>query len=201
MPVRLCKSLVVPLALCLTCAAHAETGYVTDILSLGLHRAQDTSDAPFRTLRSGDEFEVLSRNGYYARVQLPDGTTGYVKSAFIVADKPARLIVDQTAAERDRLQAELADLRAAFAEPAARLDAMRQEATRLREERDTAAGRVAELEEANAALVSRQARYRHSLPFGWVAGAALLCLAGGVLLGLWWTDRQIRRRHGGIRVM
>ena len=35
-------------------AAHAETGYVTDQLSLGLHNASDTSDRPFRMLKSGD---------------------------------------------------------------------------------------------------------------------------------------------------
>ena len=192
---------VLLLALCVAASARAETGYVTDILSLGLHRAADTSDAPFRTLRSGDEFEILSRDGYYARVRLPDGTTGYVKAAFIVTDEPARRIVDATAAERDRLAAELADLRAAFAEPAARLEALEQTAARLTGERDAAAARAAELESANAELVARQARYRFSLPYGWVAGAGLLCLLGGILLGLWWTDRQIRQRHGGIRVM
>jgi SH3 domain protein len=184
-----------------TCTAYAETGYVTDILSLGLHRAPDTSDGAFRTLRSGDEFEVLSRNGYYAQVRLPDGTTGYVKAGFIVTDKPARLIVDETAAERDALAAQLADLKAAFAEPAARLDALTAEAASLKKERDAAQARAADLEAANAALVLRQEQYRYSLPYSWVAGAALLCLLGGLLAGLWWVDRQNRRRHGGIRVM
>jgi SH3 domain protein len=179
----------------------AETGYVTDVLSLGLHRAEDTSDAPFRTLRSGDAFEILERDGYYARVQLPDGTTGYLKANFIVTEKPARAIVDETAAERDRLAAELSDLRSAFAEPAARLDQLQQQVASLATERDAAAARAAGLEAANRDLVARQERYRHSLPYGWVAGAALLCLVGGVLIGFWWVDRQIRRRHGGVRVV
>lgn len=185
------------------CAAQAETGYVTDVLSLGLHRAADTSDAAFRTLRSGDSFEVLSRssNGYYAQVRLPDGTTGYVKAAYVVTEKPARTVVDELTAERDRLSAQLDDLRAAFAEPAARMDALQSEAAELKAERDAAQARSEELESENAALAARQERYRHSLPVGWVAGAALLCLLGGVLIGLWWVDRQIRRRHGGIRVI
>ncbi len=185
----------------LAAPTRAETGYVTDILSLGLHRAEDTSDAPFRTLRSGDEFEILSRDGYYARVELPDGTTGYVKASFVVTEKPARAIVDETAAERDRLAAELEELKAAFAEPAARLTALQQQAASLRAERDAAASRAALLEAANAALAAQQERYRHSLPYRWVAGAALICLVGGILLGLWWVDRQIRRRHGGIRIL
>ncbi len=185
----------------LAATARAETGYVTDILSLGLHRAEDTSDSPFRTLRSGDEFEILSRDGYYARVELPDGTIGYVKANFIVTDKPARAIVDETAVERDRLAAELEDLKAAFAEPAARMELLQQQSSSLRAERDAAASRVEELEAANTALAARQERYRYSLPYSWVAGAALICLVGGILLGLWWVDRQMRRRHGGIRIL
>jgi SH3 domain protein len=185
----------------LSLPVRAETGYVTDVLSLGLHRAEDTSDAPFRTLRSGDAFEILERDGYYARVQLPDGTTGYVKANFIVTEKPARAIVDETAAERDRLAAELLDLKAAFAEPAARMGQLQQQVASLEAERDAATTRAAELEVANRDLVARQERYRHSLPYGWVAGAALICLLGGVLIGFWWVDRQIRRRHGGVRVV
>ena len=134
-------------------------------------------------------------------MQLPDGTTGYVKTSFIVTEKPARLIVDQTAAERDALAAELADLKSAYAEPAARLDALQQEVSDLRMERDAAATRGAELEAANAGLVRQQARYRYSLPYSWVGGAAVVCFVAGILLGLWWVDYQIRRRHGGIRVM
>jgi SH3 domain protein len=179
----------------------AETGYVTDVLSLGLHRAEDTSDAPFRTLRSGDAFEILARDGYYARVQLPDGTTGYVKANFIVTEKPARAIVDETAEERDRLAAELEDLKAAFAEPALRMEELQQQVASLEAERDAAAMRAAELEAANGDLAARHERYRHSLPYGWVAGAALICLVAGILIGLWWVDRQIRRRHGGVRVV
>jgi SH3 domain protein len=179
----------------------AETGYVTDVLSLGLHRAEDTSDAPFRTLRSGDAFEILARDGYYARVQLPDGTTGYVKANFIVTEKPARAIVDETAAERDRLAAELEDLKVAFAEPALRMDELQQQLASLEAERDAVATRAAELEAANRELSARHERYRHSLPYGWVAGAALICLVAGILAGLWWVDRQIRRRHGGVRVV
>lgn len=198
-----CRRACVLLLGLVACAAQAETGYVTDILSLGLHRAADTSDTAFRTLRSGDAFEILSRssNGYYAQVRMPDGTTGYVKLAYVVTDKPARTVVDEITAERDRLAAELRDLRAAFAEPAARIDALQADVARLAAERDTAMAQSTALEDANESLVARQERYRGSLPLGWVASAALLCLIGGILIGLWWVDRQIRRRHGGIRVM
>jgi len=88
-------------------AAIAETAYVTDTLQLGLHQAEDTSDRPFRNLDSGQVMEVLSRTRYYAHIELPDGTQGYVKAGFLVDAKPAKLIVAETQAEADRLAREL----------------------------------------------------------------------------------------------
>lgn len=195
------RSLLAGTILLLGSQAIAETGWVTDVLSLGLHRAEDTSDRAFRTLKSGDEVEILSRDGYYARVRMPDGTEGYVKVAYIVTDKPARAVVAETAAERDRLSAELEDLKAAFADPAERLEQLEGELAAARNALDEATTEVNVLEEQNSRLVARDEQYRFSLPYAWVAGAALICLIAGILLGLWWNDYQSRRRHGGIRVL
>ena len=103
------------LLLLLPFTAMAQTAYVTDTLSLGLHQAEDTSDRPFRNLESGQQVEILSRSTYYAHVELPDGTTGHVKAGFLVDSKPAKLIVAETMAEVDRLTAELEETRQAFA--------------------------------------------------------------------------------------
>ena len=87
--------LVIGLLSLLPLLAAAETGYVTDRLMLGLHQAADTSDRPFRSLESGTEFEILSRDRLYAHVRLADGTEGYVKAAYVVYEPPAKLIVNQ----------------------------------------------------------------------------------------------------------
>ena len=73
----------------------AETAYITDKLRLGLHEAADTSDRAFRTLESGQELEIISRDRNYARIRLPDGEQGHVKAAYLVSEKPARLIVSE----------------------------------------------------------------------------------------------------------
>lgn len=180
--------------------AAAETAYVTDNLRLGLHQAEDTSDRAFRTLESGQELEILSRNRNYAQVQLPEGVQGYVKAAYLVFEKPAKLIVAETQAERDQLQADIELLRQQFAGPAETIASLEQESQALRAELDENVARVAELDEENANLRNRQAQQKFSLPITWVGGATVVCLIGGFLLGLWWVDVRSRRRHGGIRI-
>ena len=91
--------LVCGVVLLLPLLAVAETAYVTDNLRLGLHQAADTSDRAFRTLDSGQELEILTRDRNYAHVSLPDGVQGYVKAAYLVDEKPAKLIVAETQAE------------------------------------------------------------------------------------------------------
>ncbi|HEX7081109.1 MAG TPA: TIGR04211 family SH3 domain-containing protein [Gammaproteobacteria bacterium] len=188
------------IALCLAAPAWAETVYVTDILQLGIHHAPDTSDKPFDVLVSGTPLEVLERSGFYARVRTPDGREGWVKSGYVVTEKPARRRLAELEAELDRLRLQLAEAEAAreLAEQASeRLDA-------------DLAGRKASLEEMEASLArlaqqneeyeARFDRYRLSLPLPWVAGALALTLVGGFAGGWCGLDALIRRRHGGFRV-
>ena len=192
--------LVIGLLVLLPALAAAETGYVTDRLMLGLHQAADTSDRPFRSLESGTEFEILSRDRLYAHVRLADGTEGYVKAAYGVDEPPAKLIVNQAQAEAERLTAELEEAKAAFAEPAAVIDSLKAEAASLESELAAARTRVEDLEEDNEKHRSRAERYQYSLPYKWVGSAIGVCLIAGFLAGLWWVDHRSRKRHGGIRI-
>ncbi len=180
--------------------AAAETAYVTDNLRLGLHAAEDTSDRAFRFLESGQAMEVLIRDRNYANVRLPDGTEGWVKAAYLVDEKPAKLIVAETIAERDALAAELESTKQSFAEPAAAIDRLEGELSDLRAQLDGAQAQVADLEAENASIQGMKEQYRGSVPIKWVGGATLLCLVVGFLCGLWWVDHRSRKRHGGIRI-
>jgi hypothetical protein len=180
--------------------AVAETGYVTDNLRLNMNQNADLKGPRVDTLVSGQEFEILSRNAQTALVELPNGTQGYISAAYMVLEKPARLIVVETQAENDQLTQELVDLRQSFAEPAALADRLRGEAAELQATIDSNAARMAGLESENASHVSQAARYQYSLPYTWVGGAIIICLLGGFLFGTSWVDRQSRKRHGGIRV-
>lgn len=180
--------------------ALAETAYVTDNLRLGLHRAEDTSDRSFRTLDSGQQLEILSRDRNYAQVRLPDGTIGYVKAAYLVFDKPAKLIVEETQAELERLREELEETRQAFSRPAETIAALEEQVADGKAALEQTEGKLGELMAANENYKVRHDQFKYSLPFAWVGGAMGLCLLAGVLAGLWWNDYRSRKRHGGVRI-
>ena len=180
--------------------AFAETAYVTDNLRLGLHQAPDTSDRAFRYLDSGQAMEILTRDRNYANVRLPDATEGWVKAAYLVDDKPAKLIVAETAAERDALAAELEEIKQAFAAPAATIENLRNDALAFDAKLSEADATIANLQGENASYQGLKEQYRGSLPLTWVAGAIGVCLVAGFLFGIWWVDRRSRIRHGGIRI-
>ncbi|MBT8090579.1 MAG: TIGR04211 family SH3 domain-containing protein [Gammaproteobacteria bacterium] len=192
--------LVIGVLALLPIVAAAETAYITDNLRLGLHQAPDTSDRAFRMLDSGQALEIISRDRNYANVQLPDGARGYVKAAYLVADKPAKLIVAETIAERDALLAELEETRRSFAAPAATIKELKDEAAELVSKIDSAEAEIADLKDENASIQGLKERYKGSLPLSWVGAAIGVCLIGGFLLGLWWVDYSSRKRHGGIRI-
>jgi len=177
-----------------------ETAYVTDNLRLGLYAAEDTSGRPIRMLDSGQAMEILSRDRNYANVKLPDASEGWVKAAYLVDEKPAKLIVAEITAERDALLAELEETKRAFAAPAATIEALKSDALAFDTQLAEATSRIAVLEEENASIRGLKEQYRGSLPLSWVAIAIGVCLISGVLLGMWWVDRQSRKRHGGIRI-
>jgi len=180
--------------------AAAETAYITDSLRLGLHQAADTSDRAFRMLESGQALEIISKDRNYANVQLPDGARGYVKARYLVDEKPAKLIVAETIAERDALIAELDETKTAFAGPAATIQGLKDEVGELKSTMEAAESEIQDLRKENASIQGLKEQYKGSLPLSWVAAAIGVCLVGGFLAGLWWVDRSNRRRHGGIRI-
>ena len=188
--------------LLMSCAAgvSAETAYVTDMLRLGLHRAEDTSDSAFRTLVSGAQLEILERRANYARVRTMDGEVGWVRSAYLVADKPAQLRLGEIEAEIDRVREELSAALtagdAAEGAPGELADQMRFGSGAAEPMHET----LARLQQENAAYASQLEIERRSVPLSWAGAALLVTLIGGFVAGMAWVDYLIRRRYGGLRV-
>jgi SH3 domain protein len=180
--------------------ALAETVYVTDILLLGLHEAEDTTDQPFRTLVSGTELEVLVRVPNYARVQTADGQQGWVKSGYLVADKPAQLRVAEVEATLGAMREELTRAQAAQQATELRADQLKRQFQVREDSSEAALDTLERLKSENESYEARMDAYRGSLPIAWVAAALVVTLVGGFLAGMWWLDFLSRRRHDGFRV-
>lgn len=102
----LTRAFALVLALALP-AAHvsAATAYVSDELVLGVYAEQNNQGQRLSTLHSGTSVETLQVNGEFTEVRLNDGTTGWVKSAYLTTQVPAIVRVKQLEEELDRSRA------------------------------------------------------------------------------------------------
>jgi hypothetical protein len=187
------------LLLALPAAAFAATAYVSDDLILGVYADQNPQSARLATLHSGASVETLASTGEFTQVRLADGTSGWVKSSFLVTREPA-------AARVKRLEEELS--RAQATTPELNLAAARSEALQLKGQLTEA---QADLAAARGAVLTATGPTRHdgfgTLALGhlqaplWAAGvAAILALSCGFWLGYGFLARRVRRKFGGIKV-
>lgn len=200
MPKRLSLIVALGATILFTAPTEAETAYVTDSLRLGLHNTDDTSDKPFENLVSGTALEVIERNANYARVRTPGGQEGWVKSAYLVDDKPAQLRVAELEAELAGLRGEADQARTARSSAEDELNRLGKQVAATTGSTDAIHDTLGRLKSENEAYEARLDSYRGSLPLPWVAAALVLTLVAGFAGGLWWLDALIRRRHGGFRV-
>jgi len=186
-----------PLLLALAASgAGAATAYVSDELVLGVYAEQNSQGQRLATLHSGSTVDTLGVSGEFTQVRLDDGTTGWVKSAYLTTREPATLRVKRLEQELDRSRATTP----ALAEAAAR-----SEVARLQEE---LRAKQTELEAARAASMPAMAADARTV--GSSAGAsgrlwtvvlaAAIALAGGFWLGYAALARRIKHKFGGIKV-
>jgi SH3-like domain-containing protein len=195
----------------------AATAYVSDELVLGVYAEQNTQGQRLATLHSGASVETLSVNGEFTQVRLNDGTTGWVKSAYLTTQVPATVRVKQ-------LEEELARSRAttpALAEAAARseVEQLKRELAGKQSELDAAIGAVAAPAAVPGASTTSAATPGTSTPGatrprGVMAGisaaasghpwigvfAVPVALACGFWLGYATLARRIKHKFGGIKV-
>lgn len=201
----LLSDIILVLAILVPATGIAETLYVTDTLRLSLYQEPGGNAETIKLMTSGDAVEVLEKKGAYARVRTAQGEEGWAKLGFLVAEKPAVLVIKEAEAEKARLQAQIDTLRAANdGSLERRLGELETEVSRLTDElqeatvaRDAAQSRVASLEEALNPSSESDRRLRRGL-------VAAVALAGmvliGFVIGLKVMEGRVRRRFGGMKV-
>jgi Bacterial SH3 domain len=193
-----------PAALLLTLLAArgvAATAYVSDELVLGVYAEENNQGQRLATLHSGTSVETLAQDGDFTQVRLTDGTTGWVKTAFLTATEPAVVRVKRLEEELDRTRATTP----ALAEAAARseVERLKQELSASQSElaaaRSGAVSPAAPPQSAPGPLAAIQAPAETLWQV--IAGIALLIgLACGFWLGYATLARRVKHKFGGIKV-
>jgi SH3 domain protein len=147
-----------------------EVRYVSDNLFVTL-RSADSNDSLVihHGLPSGTRLTVnrVSEDQEWSEVVTEDGTIGWVRSQYLMADLPARALVDETvarveqlAAENSELTKELAELRAVRVElggnPDGTLQSLTEELAQLRQ----ISGRSLQMDADNRRLVEEAENLR-----------------------------------------
>jgi len=192
----------------------AATAYISDELVLGMYAEQNGQGQRLATLHSGASVETLAVNGEFTQIRLGDGSTGWVKSAYLTTQEPATVRVKQLQEELDRSRAttpalaeaaarsELEQLKTELANKQAELDAARGAAAAAAPTADVgvaAAGVTAAGSGPPAGAMAFVGAAAVAHP--WTAVAALLAAsAGGFWLGYATLARRVRQKFGGIKV-
>jgi uncharacterized protein YgiM (DUF1202 family) len=181
----------------------AATAYVSDELVLGVYAEQTGQGQRLATLHSGATVETLAVNGEYTQVRLLDGTTGWVKSAYLTTQEPATVRVKQLQEEVDRNRATPPGLAAAAAR--SELEQLKSELANKQSELDAARQALSAPAPASGAPVAGEAASNAS-PGGamgrpWILLIAVpAALACGFWLGYATLARRVRNKFGGIKV-
>jgi hypothetical protein len=174
--------------------------YVSDELVLGVYAERNNQGQRLATLHSGTGVEALGESGEFTQVRLSDGTTGWVKSAYLTTKEPAVVRVKQLEEELDRSRATTP----ALAEAAAR-----KEVERLTRELEQARADLAAVRDSTSPAIGPAAAapaggFRASsggLMGPLIAAVAVaVALCGGFWLGYATLARRIKRKFGGLKV-
>jgi hypothetical protein len=185
----------------LSIKGEAAPAYVSDELVLGVYAEENNQGQRLATLHSGTSVETLAQNGDFTQVRLTDGTTGWVKSAFLTTKEPAVVRVKQLEEELDRSRATTP----ALAEAAARSEVERLKLELAAKQGELDAARAsgsapaAPSPEKPGPLAAIQAAAAPRWPV--IAGVAVaIGLACGFWLGYATLARRVRDKFGGIKV-
>jgi uncharacterized protein YgiM (DUF1202 family) len=195
-PAALLTGLLWAIAFALPKPTDAAPAYVSDELVLGVYAEENNQGQRLATLHSGSSVETLAQSGDFTQVRLNDGTTGWVKSAFLTNKEPATVRIKQLEEELDRSRATTP----ALAEAAARseVDQLKQDLAAKQAQLDAAIA-AAPTPQGPAAPAPGSPWGSPSAPVMAGIGAAL-GLTAGFWLGYATLARRVRQKFGGIKV-
>ncbi len=156
------KPVVRPFLLLLLVALPLQAAHITDELLVGLYpRAESTFSDPIKSLTSGTPVEELKTAGAFTQVRLGNGQVGWVKTAYITQEKPAKAKLLEMQAKLGELQQQLRDTESELKE--AKKAASQTKSGADPEQLASAQKKVAELEKSLKAEKEQVAKLKSDL--------------------------------------
>jgi SH3 domain protein len=119
--------------------ASAETRYVSDSLIITVRERPDDSSTHIKNINTDTAMETLEESGDYLKVQLGDGTEGYVKTRYTTTDTPKPILIANLKRANSRLQKQYEELTSSLNEQesdsVARLKQLQTDLQKLQKER------------------------------------------------------------------
>lgn len=90
----------------------AQTSYVTDRIMLGVHQQAAETSPVITTIPSGTAVSVIESNDDFVKIQLANGTQGWVSAAYLTSNKPSTAVVDSLNAQLKQAQTQIQNFQA-----------------------------------------------------------------------------------------
>ncbi len=186
-----------------------DTQYVTDRLQLGLYTDENASGKRISTLESGTALKVLSQKKNYTKVETGEGTKGWVKSAFLISDEPAKVMLARLEQENDKLLLALEEQKHeqfnSISTSTEDINSLKRE---LQEKNKILQQTQVQIDDLNRALAQSQMTpdwlgnlKTYFNPFGWYLLIVLLSLfCIGIILGMRIVNNRINKRLFGFKL-
>jgi SH3 domain protein len=201
-------------------SAFAATAYITDQLKITLRSGESTTHKVIRMLPSGTSVKILDRNNQtnYAKIQLSDGSTGFVLNRMLLSERPARerlaeaeqqLVVLRQ--EPGKLSSQLANLQESHSalqqdftaikdengnlqQELSRLSKVARDPLRIAQERDDAVVRSQKLADELGILKLKNQRLTDKTEQNWFLIGAGVVIAG-IILGLLLPHMRVKKNR------
>ncbi len=157
--------------------SHAERVYVSGYREVLLRSGPSVEHRILAVLKTGNEMDVVSEDGDYNLVVLPDGRQGHVLKSFLTTEAPPLRRIEELTAKVEAQAAELAELRGRN--------------TELQTDNETLAKTSSNDKRLLHRLQQESSDLQRDIRLRWFLAGAGVLLAGWVM---GWTRLRLRRR-------
>ena len=194
------RTLITCLLLTSSSSSLAEIIYVTDMLRLNVSEQAQSRGKTVQTLSSGDILTVLERRPGYVKVKTQEGEIGWAKAAYLVSEKPARLVLSEMESQVERIKLQLNDANKNALSASDHAEKLQDQLQTSEKNALHYQNLLAQMKQQNQQYESSMTRFETCVPLTILLIACIVCLSLGLYISWYIIDYRLRKRHGGFRL-